>query len=235
MTAADRLVIIPAYNEEATIEQVVHGALPHARVCVVDDGSTDRTGAIASSIPDVHVISHAANTHIARAVLDGMAYALAEGFRYAVTLDAGLSHDPGELPRFFTSEPAALVIGTRTGSTYRAPRARRALSRCGTALVNLALRGDPRDGPRRLADCTSGYRRYSREAMQLLLATPLRSRAFGFVFESLAVISAAGLPIREVQISYRFSRSSLTPHAIAEAAGVWLHLAATRLVTQVAG
>jgi dolichol-phosphate mannosyltransferase len=37
------LIVIPAYNEEETIAQVIHGAVKHADVCVVDDASKDKT------------------------------------------------------------------------------------------------------------------------------------------------------------------------------------------------
>ncbi|TAH34909.1 MAG: glycosyltransferase family 2 protein [Planctomycetota bacterium] len=225
MAAARFLVVIPAYNEEETIEEVVRRSQKHCDVCVVDDCSKDRTPEILASIPGVHVVRHQQNTHIAGAVLDGMRYALGNGYDYAVTMDAGLSHNPDELPRFLQCEPADLVIGARDpGQVQGVPLRRRVLSRCGTFLMNSALSDRNRNGPKRLRDCTSGYRRYSRRAMEVLTTATLRSRAFDFLLESLAVLSRSGCSIREVPISYKFTNSSLNWRIVREALRMWWSL-----------
>jgi dolichol-phosphate mannosyltransferase len=222
MTAGRTLVVIPAFNEEETIEAVARGARRHADVCVVDDASTDRTPGILAAIDGIHVIRHARNTHIAGAVLDGMRHALAEGYDYVVTMDAGLTHLPEELPRLLEAEPADLVIGTRRWSSVEnKPLYRIALSMAGTLLMNAILLDRRRDGPRLLHDCTSGYRRYSRRAIEILTQTPLRSRAFDFLLESLAVLARSGASIREVPITYRFSNSSLNRRIVVEALRSW--------------
>lgn len=219
------LVVIPAYNEEETIEEVVRRAGKYADVCVVDDCSRDRTPEILAGIPGVHVIRHERNTHIGGAVTDGMRHALAAGYDYVVTMDAGLSHSPDELPLFLAAEAADLVIGARDPALVAGvPLYRRLLSRAGTLLMNWVLRDPDRDGPRQLRDCTSGYRRYSRRAMEVITTTPLRSRSFDFLLESLALVSRAGLSIREVTISYQFTNSSLTWKVVREALGMWWHL-----------
>ncbi|HEX4886157.1 MAG TPA: glycosyltransferase [Casimicrobiaceae bacterium] len=219
------LVVIPAYNEEGNIEEVVRGAQAHFDVCVVDDNSRDGTPRILASIEGVHVIRHERNTHIAGAILDGMRHALAAGYDYAITMDAGLSHDPDELPRFAQADSADLVIGTRLPGTERNKSVyRKALSRTGALLMNAILPPARGERPRRIRDCTSGYRRYSRRAMELLTNAPLRSRAFDFLLESLAVIARAGLTIREVPISYRFTGSSLDRRVVLEAFATWRRL-----------
>jgi dolichol-phosphate mannosyltransferase len=217
--------VIPARNEEASIEAVVRGALRHAPVCVVDDASRDRTAEIVAGIPGARLIRHARNTHIREAVLDGVRAVLADGCAHVVTMDAGLSHDPAELPHFLAAPPADLVIGTRSLRPLRGrPLHRTALSLAGSVATNALLAGAPREGPRWIRDCTSGYRRYSRRALEVLLAAPLRSRAFDFLLESLVVIARAGLTIREVPISYRFTSSSLDRAVVAEALRTWWRL-----------
>lgn len=225
MAAPRFLVVIPAYNEEETIAEVVRRSLAHCDVLVVDDCSKDRTPEILAGIPGVQVLRHEKNTHIAGAVLDGMRYALAHGYDYVVAMDAGLSHDPDELPRFLQCEPADLVIGARDSSqVHGVPLRRRVLSRCGTFLMNSALSDPNRNGPKRLRDCTSGYRRYSRRAMEILTTAKLRSRAFDFLLESLAVLSRNGCSIREVPISYQFTNSSLNWRIVREALRMWWSL-----------
>lgn len=219
------LVVIPAYNEQDNIEEVVRRSQEYADVCVVDDNSKDGTARILASIPGVHVIRHEKNTHIAGAVLDGMRYALAANYDYVVAMDAGLSHNPDELPRFLNAEPADLVIGTRLhGAETNKGLRRKALSRAGTVLMNSILGGAKRDGPRWIKDCTSGYRRYSRRAMEVLTTTPMQCRAFDFLLETLAVMMRAGLSVREVPITYNFTGSSLNSRIVVEAFRTWWRL-----------
>lgn len=202
------LVIIPAYNEESTIEQVVRLSTQYADVCVVDDASTDRTSEILAGLP-VHSIRHDKNTHIARAILDGMSYALEAGYDFCITMDAGMSHDPRALPQFMEHRDADLVIGYRQ-SKVNVPIYRKALSFSGTTLINLALarRRLPWGGAG-LRDVTSGYRMYSRKSLELLLQSKIRSRSFDFHLEALAHVYRNGLKIIEVPIVYVHSNSSL--------------------------
>jgi len=211
------LVVVPAFNEAATIVEVATRASRHADVCIVDDASTDGTAALVESLPRVHVVRHARNTHIAGAILDGFRYARERGYDHCVTMDAGLSHDPDAIPNFQARVEVDLVIGYRT-QREGVPPFRVALSQVANWLMNLSLerRFVPWGGAG-LRDCTSGYRMYSRRAYELLLAAPLQSRAFDFHIESLAYVYRAGMAIAEVPISYRFTNSSLRRQIVVEA------------------
>ena len=210
----DVVVIIPAYNEAETIEALVRRVQPHADVCVVNDCSKDDTLKILQGIEGIHIIDHEKNTHIPGAILDGMRYALQAGYAYAITMDAGLSHNPDELPRFLAQAPSDLVLSQRT-QKINTPFFRRALSAVGNLIYNISL-----DFPKSLfkrryyPDVTSGYRRYSRAAMETLVARPMRSRSFDFLFESMMRIYRQGLTISHVPISYDFSNSSLNGRVV---------------------
>lgn len=208
------LTIIPCYNEEDTIEEVATRALVYTDVCVVDDCSTDRTPDILAGIAGIHVIRHERNTHIARGILDGMAYALGREYRYAITMDAGLSHNPDELPRFLAEGEVDLVFGRRDTKTG-APLFRRALSRVGNLIYNVSL-DFPRLPSPYYGDLTTGYRRFSRPAMEALLAAPMKSRSFDFIFESASVLYKAGMTFSEVPITYDFTNSSLNSRVVAD-------------------
>ncbi len=211
------IVVIPAYNEADTIEEVATRAARHADVCVVDDASSDETAEIAERLERVHCIRHPRNTHIAGAILDGFRYALERDYDACITMDAGLSHDPDAVPLFQARAEADLVIGYRE-QRIDVPWQRRALSAAGTALMNLGLAGRVLPwGGAGLRDCTSGYRLYSRRAVQMLLGSDLRSRAFDFHLEALARVFRGGLRIEEVPIAYRFSNSALRPRMVWEA------------------
>jgi dolichol-phosphate mannosyltransferase len=219
-TGARTLVVIPVHNEAATIETVVRRAMRHAPVCVVDDCSTDETPAILARLEGVHVIRHEKNTNYGGAVLTGMRYGLNNGYDYVVTMDAGLSHDPDELPRFLGAGEADFVIGVRHAAhEWHVPVHRKVLSRAGTVLMRLALWR--LGGRERLHDCTSGYRRYSRAALMLLTETPLQGRGFDFVLETAGLMSWSGVSISEVPISYRRTNSTLGLRAVWNALRMW--------------
>lgn len=201
-------VIIPAYNEQDSIAAVATSARQFADVCVVDDASTDATADIVRALPGVALVQHERNTHIRGAVMDGFRWALGAGYEAAITMDAGMSHDPASVPDFVTQD-ADLVLSYRN-RVAGVPLYRRALSRTGTWMMNLALNARRLPwGGAGFRDCTSGYRLYSRRAMSLLNSTVLESRSFDFHLEALAVVYRAGLRISEVPITYRFTNSSL--------------------------
>jgi dolichol-phosphate mannosyltransferase len=219
MIRSRTLVVIPVHNEAASIENVVRRAMRHAPVCVVDDASTDETPAILARLEGVHVIRHEKNCNYAGAILTGMRYGLTNAYDYVITMDAGLSHDPDELPRFLGAGEADFVIGVRNAAhDWQVPAYRRVLSKGGTVLMTLALW---RRGGRSLHDCTSGYRRYSRAALMLLTETPLQGRSFDFVLETAALLSWSGVSIAEVPISYRYTNSYLNVRAVWRALRMW--------------
>ena len=124
MTAEDQTkvsAVIPAYNEEKTIEAVVRGALTHVdEVIVVDDGSTDETARIAEAA-GARVLKQA-NAGVLRATERGLRETMGD---VIVTLDADGQHDPSEIPRLV--EPilrgeADLVMGVRPELPYMSER-----------------------------------------------------------------------------------------------------------------
>ncbi len=113
--------VIPAYNEENTIEAVVKGALSQVdEVIVVDDGSTDDTAQLAE----------AAGARVLKQVNAGVLTATERGLREAagdvvVTLDADGQHDPSDIPRLvepILRNSADLVMGVRPDLPYLSER-----------------------------------------------------------------------------------------------------------------
>jgi dolichol-phosphate mannosyltransferase len=220
------VVVVPAYNEADTIEELVLRASKYADVCVVDDASTDGTGDLVEATGRGVCIRHEKNTHIAGAILDGFRYARDQGYDYCVTMDAGLSHDPDKIPEFIAHAGADLVIGYRAETTNVPPH-RRGLSWGASKLMNLALAGRfvPWGGAG-LRDATSGYRMYSRRAFECLLDAQMQSTTFDFHIESLAYVYRAGMRIEETPIHYEFTNSSLRPGIVIDAlrtcARIWV-------------
>lgn len=233
------LVVIPAHNEEETVYEVVTRALQYADVSITDDGSRDRTPEILREIAAevaagkhkhrLHIVTHEIATHIPRGLQDGLRYGVSQDYDWFVTMDAGLSHDPDALPQFFNADPKyGVVIGSRN-KPENVPLYRRIVSWCAARVVNYALARSYLNlrGPG-LNDCTSGFRRYSRAAAELIAEHTLISRAFDFHMEALALCYRAGLEVTEMPIHYVFSNSSFNSKVLRQGMRFGLHLIATK-------
>jgi len=108
-------IIIPAYNESATIARVVEDVRPYGTPVVVDDASSDGTAELAAA-SGAEVVRHARNRGYDGALQSGFERAAALGAEIAVSFDADGQHDVTGLSRMlalFESNEADLVIGVR--------------------------------------------------------------------------------------------------------------------------
>ena len=112
-----RIAVIPAYNEEKHIANVVEQTLSFVdEVVVVDDGSSDATY---DEVPDhAHVtkVRHPTNVGKGVALKTGIELAIRRGADIVVTLDADMQHDPEDIPRLlevYEREGADIVVGGR--------------------------------------------------------------------------------------------------------------------------
>lgn len=93
------VAVLPALNESRSISQVVASVRKFADVIVVDDGSTDNTGELAS-VAGAHVVTHSCNRGYDNALESGLLWAAARGYRYAVTFDADGQHNAATILLF---------------------------------------------------------------------------------------------------------------------------------------
>src|SRR3972149_10917529 len=123
------LIIIPAYNEENGLTDVirlVREKVPHSDILVVDDGSTDRTSRVAG-MAGAMVVRLPFNLGYGAALQTGFKYALMKRYRYVVQMDADGQHDPDSINLLLEEikkEDADGVIGSRflsPDSNYKAP------------------------------------------------------------------------------------------------------------------
>ena len=107
-------IVIPALNEAATIQQVVHAALPYGRCVVVDDGSSDDTANLARAA-GATVVSHPTNRGYDAALDSGFRQAAQTGCEAIITLDGDGQHNPALLGKFVAALEggAAVVLGVR--------------------------------------------------------------------------------------------------------------------------
>jgi len=186
--------VIPAFNEARTIRDVaerVWRQIPF--VVVVDDGSTDGTGAALVGLP-VTLLRNDANRGKAVSLARGAEYALAQGAGAILTLDGDGQHCPEDIPRLVAvheQNPGALVIGSRLHDRDRIPRDRYLANRFANFWIAWAA-GEP------VADSQSGFRIYP--ASLLRAFRPRRDRASGFVFESEILIEAGRRGVRILDV-----------------------------------
>ncbi|HJV56251.1 MAG TPA: glycosyltransferase family 2 protein, partial [Methylomirabilota bacterium] len=219
---SDALIVIPAYNEAATIADIVERARLHGPVLVVDDGSTDGTAAAAAAA-GAEVVSLGARRGKGAALRRGFAEALRRGVSRVVTLDGDGQHEPDEIPRLLKvaiEEPDAVVIGGRLAGLADSPArvipvGRLAALRVAGFFIDW-LSGAP------VADTQSGFRVYP---VSLLAA--VKPRRGGFVLETEMLLRAAdrGIHLREVPITpihFEDRRSRFRPARDGLAVGIYL-------------
>ncbi len=113
------LIIIPAYNEEKNIGNVLKeiGKLyPGLDVVVIDDGSSDNTGNIVLDEKKARLITLPFNLKYGSALQTGFKYAVVNGYRYVIQFDADGQHDPEDIKTILEAMEkgsADIIIGSR--------------------------------------------------------------------------------------------------------------------------
>jgi len=199
-------VVIPAYNEEARIAEVVSGASPYAgKVIVVDDGSADATAAV-SEKAGAEVVRHRVNLGKGAALRSGLERAFGEGYDPVIILDADGQHDWEKIPLFLRAageQRADIVLGNRMENTERMPRLRYLTNKVTSFFVS-------RLAGQRIPDSQCGYRLISRRAFE-----SMRFRTVRYDTESEMLIDAAraGCTIRSIPVEtiYGSEKSKINP------------------------
>ena len=190
-------VVIPSYNEAATVRDVALRARRHCpNVIVVDDGSADGTAQALVGL-DVTVLRNEENLGKAGSLTRGFEHALAHGAAGVMTLDADGQHAPEEIPLFLEQTvqyPAAFIIGVRRRDQRRTLFWRYAANRIADFWIGWAA-GMP------IEDSQSGFRLYP--ARLLRTVTIPHGRQESFVYESEILIEAArqGFDFKNVAVS----------------------------------
>jgi glycosyltransferase involved in cell wall biosynthesis len=205
------LIIVPAYQEESNILKVIEDIrthLPDADILVINDGSTDKTASLARGV-GIKVIEHPFNMGIGAAVQTGFKYAGRHSYTEALQLDGDFQHPAQEVPRLLQllkDNGADLVIGSRfiSETGYHGSWFRRTGNRL-FQWVNLLIVGQ------KIIDNTSGFRAYSRKAIDLLAETYLGEFPEP---ESIGYLKSQGCNIIEIPVRMRSrtgGTSSITP------------------------
>jgi glycosyltransferase involved in cell wall biosynthesis len=193
------IIQIPCYNEEETLP-VTLAALPREipgvdviETLVIDDGSTDATAEVATSLGVDHIKYHAHNQGLANTFIDGLQTALQCGADIIVNTDADNQYQAADIPRLVTpilAGEADIVVGDRGMQSHPYfSRGKRFLQRLGSWVVGVAAGVD-------VPDATSGFRALSRDAA---LHTLVLSN-YSYTLETLIQAGARRMAVKYVPV-----------------------------------
>ena len=204
------LVIIPAYNEEDSIEKVIEDVrtnCPQMDILVVNDGSTDHTSDKAK-VSGVVVLDLPFNLGIGGGMQTGYKYADEKGYDIAIQVDGDGQHDPREIPKLLHTleeKKVDVAIGSRfiTDLEYKATTMRRVGITVLSKVISIMVR-------QKITDPASGFRASRRKAIQLFAVNYPQDYPEP---EVVVLLSKSGLKMAEVPVkmSQRYSgESSIT-------------------------
>ena len=227
VTSGVRLgVVCPMANERDTAGRFVREVLAACEpfrfksvtlFAVLDrvsrDGTLDLLRELEAAEPRLRVVWAPENRCVVDAYLRGYREALDSGCDWVLEIDAGFSHQPSDIPRFFEkmSEGHDCVFGTRFahgGRISDSSLKREVISRGGTLLTNLLL-------GTRLTDMTSGFELFTRAALEEVLRRGVNSR--GHFFQTEIKAHCHGLRVAEVPILYRAASDSVNRGVLKDA------------------
>jgi glycosyltransferase involved in cell wall biosynthesis len=190
-------VIIPVYNEAATLEKVLCklSSFPDADVVVVDDGSSDATPSLLQKVSVKANIRHPQNQGYGKSLMDGFEFAKSSGYRHCVSMDADEQHEPGFIPCFVEKlDKFDIVSGSRYLNPLLAsdkPPAER------LEVNNLVTEKIRRLTGYALTDSFCGFKGYRVEGLRKL---ELSETNYGFPIQFWLQAAHAGLTITECAV-----------------------------------
>ncbi len=201
------LVVIPTYNESDNVRPLVTEVLAQdgpLHVLVVDDASPDGTGEVADELCREHegrvfCIHRAGKLGLGTAHIAGFEFGIERGYGRVFTMDGDRSHSPSYIPAMLEAmRDSDMVIGSRYapgGGLLNWPAHRRLLSLWANVFTRALLRLP-------FADCTSGYRCYTREVLATVEPGDVRGSGYSFLEQMAWKVHAAGFRVSEVPIVF---------------------------------
>lgn len=194
------VTIIPAYNEEKTIAQVIKDVQPYSdEVLVIDDGSKDRTRQIAEYLGAI-VVSNIINRGLGITIRRGYQAALKRGADIVVQIDADGQYTTSDIPKLLlpiVRNEADMVIASRfKGGIEAMPVGKVIGNQIGT-LVTSFVAG------KRISDAQSGFRAMRRELLEEII--PMSEKTY--VQEMIIRAAKEGWRIKEVPSFFKRRKS----------------------------
>lgn len=206
------LVILPTYNEAKNVERLIPKILEqNVHILFIDDNSADGTPEIISKYMkkenSINLIQRPQKLGLGTAYVTGFKWALERNYQYIFEMDADLSHDPADIPKFITkcNDGYDLVIGSRyirgtisvVGWDFRRLLLSKFANKYATTILGLGF----------LTDVTSGYRCYSRKVLESIDLDIIKSNGYAFQIEMVYRAYKKGFKIGEIPIIF-YERNS---------------------------
>lgn len=194
MSALRCVVIMPTYNNAGTIAKVISDVKAFTDdVIVVNDGSTDDTKNILSSIEDIKVIDYPNNKGKGYALKLGLKKAYEWGYRYAITIDSDGQHYADDIPTFIDKieeKPDSLLIGARNLTAENMPSKNTFANRFSNFWYKV-------ETGQELSDTQSGFRLYPLDKLQKIYFI---TRRYEFEVEIIVRAAWRGVNVENVPI-----------------------------------
>lgn len=206
---AEKLVVIPTYNEKENIEKITRKVFSlegDFHILVVDDGSPDGTADIVKTLQGefpgrLHLIQRSGKLGLGTAYITAFKWALENGYEFVFEMDADFSHNPDDLLRLYAAckeDGADMSVGSRycNGvSVINWPIGRVVMSYFASYYVRKVLR-------MKVYDCTAGFVCYTRKVLKTIDLDKVKMKGYGFQIEMKYTTYKLGFKIKEVPIIF---------------------------------
>lgn len=193
------IIQIPCYNEESTLPQTVRdipkkiAGIDQVEILIVDDGSTDRTIAVAEKIGVDHIIKNSKNRGLAQTFKTGLDACLKLGADIIVNTDGDNQYQGQDIPKLIKpilDNKADIVIGDRqTDKILHFSNSKKKMQKVGSFIVRTLSGTD-------IPDAVSGFRAFTREAaMHMNIVSP-----FSYTIETIIQAGKKHLSVTSVPI-----------------------------------
>ena len=207
---AEKIVVIPTYNEKENISAILHSIFDLQQdfhVIVIDDGSPDGTAQIVKDLQlkfsgQLFIEERRGKQGLGTAYIHGFKWAIARGYQYIFEMDADYSHNPNDLPRLYDAcknGGADVAIGSRYvkgGGVVNWPSDRRALSK-GGSLYTRMITWMP------IKDPTAGFMCYRKEVLETINLDQIVFVGYAFQIEMKFASWKLHFKLKEVPIIFQ--------------------------------
>lgn len=217
ITKENVLVIVPAFNEAASIEGVIQELLSHHfDVLVVSDGSTDNTAPLARAA-GARVLNLPINLGVGGALRAGFKFAVAENYLAVVQVDADGQHPPDEIDHLIQESnllDAHMVIGSR----FKSDRTSMEVGFVRRLVMRFLARSASKATGTAITDATSGFR-IIRQPLLDKFSQSFPTNYLGDTYEALVSAGRAGYVVVETAAALRERVAGKSTASITQAVG----------------